>query len=156
MNNQSNWLVHDHQQYDDMLGECELVAGTGDWKSAIALFNKFVNELKLHMRMEDEVLYPLVEEGCGDPEGEIAELKDEHDDIVRLIRDLMIIIKNKNYDHFEESLMPMHKALNQHNSHEEACFLSSGTEQTLMRRDEIMARLNNLEESQQQRKRWFF
>jgi iron-sulfur cluster repair protein YtfE (RIC family) len=62
----SNWLVHDHDKYDAVLNECEIAADVGEWKKAKHLFQDFVSDLKLHMQMEDEVLYPLFIEENGD------------------------------------------------------------------------------------------
>ncbi len=89
MNNTSNWLVHDHDKYDAALDECEVAADVGEWKDAKRLFLDFVTELKLHMRMEDEVLYPLFTEQNGDPDGIITHLSEEHDYLVHLVRDLV-------------------------------------------------------------------
>ncbi len=141
MSEDANWLVHDHRKYDAALDECELAAGAQEWKAAIALFKEFVKDLELHMRMEDEVLYPLFAQETGDPEGEIELLTDEHENIARLLQDLAIIIKTKNFDHFEDSLHPLHRIMNEHNVHEEAAFRRLGSDSLLMRRDEIMARL---------------
>lgn len=155
MNDTANWMVHDHRKYDAALDECEVVAGAGEWKNAIQLFNTFVNDLKLHMRMEDDVLYPVFEEEAGDPEGDIAALAEEHDDIVRLLRDLAYIIKTNDFDHFLESLVPLHKAMIQHNEHEEAVFLSMGSDSSFMRRAEIMDRLKKMQ-NKEGRRIWDF
>ena len=145
MSDSVNWLVHDHRKYEAALDECEMAAGAGQWKEAVRLFNNFVDDLKLHMRMEDEVLYPLFKEEHGDPSGVIEDLSEEHEELVRLVQDLAYVIKTNDVDHFEESLVPLHKAMARHNEHEEAVFLSMGTESLLMRRDEIMERLNALQ-----------
>jgi hypothetical protein len=156
MNTQDNWLVHDHQRYDALLDDCEVAAGAGDWDGAVNIFNIFFEELKIHMRVEDEILYPLIEEYYHDPEGEMTELKEEHDDIERLVHDLVHVIKYKNIEHFEQSLQPVHEALKQHNNHEEAVFAASNSEYLLMRRDEILARIAMQKEDKKQRKWWLF
>ncbi len=148
MNNRSNWLVHDHRKYDAALDECELAADTGEWKNAKRLFNDFVTDLRLHMQMEDEVLYPLFVEENGDPHGVIAHLSEEHDYLVRLVHDLAYIIKANDFDHFLDSLQPLHEAMKQHNEHEEKVFLNMASQSILMRRDEIMARLKTMQNNQ--------
>ncbi len=142
MNNTSNWLVHDHRKYDDILDECEMAADVGEWKKAKDLFQTFLSELKLHMQMEDEVLYPLFIEENGDPNGVITHLSEEHDYLQHLIQDLSYIIKANDFDHFLDSLEPLHKAMNQHNEHEEKVFLNMANQSMLMQRDEIIERLN--------------
>ncbi len=120
MNDISNWLVQDHQRYETALDKCEITAGAGDWKNAIQMYYGFVNDLKLHMRIEEEVLYPIFVEETGDPEDEIAELRDDHNYMVHLTNDLAHIIRTKDIDHFEDSLIPVKKAMARHYRHEEA------------------------------------
>ena len=151
MNNTSNWLVHDHRKFDDALEMCALTAGAGKWKEAIALFKDFVEDLKLHMRMEDEVLYPAVLEEVKDAADIVADLSDEHDYIALLLRDLVYVIKRNDIDHFEESLKPLHEAMIEHNENEEKLFLNMGNENLLSRRDEIIARLNTMEPAENRR-----
>lgn len=145
MNKTTNWLVHDHRKYEAALEECEIAAGAGDWKEAIQLFEGFVEDLKLHMRMEDEVLYPALKETNRDTADVIADLSDEHDQIARLLHDLAYVIKRNDMDHFEDSLLPLYKAMTRHNEHEEAVFLGLGNNTLLMQREEIIARLQSLE-----------
>jgi hemerythrin superfamily protein len=145
MNDTSNWLIHDHRKYDIALDDCEIAAGAGDWKNATRLFYKFTDDLKLHMRMEDEVLYPLYKEEFGDPDGEILELCYEHDTIVRLLHDLADVLNTRNIDHFEESLEPLKKVMLEHNEHEEDVFQRMGTYSILTRRDEILERLQSIQ-----------
>lgn len=146
MSESSNWLAHDHKQYDEVLAECEKIAEAGLWEEALKIYKDFVEDLKLHMRMEDEVLYPLFEAQHGDPRGEIACLSEEHDLIVQLLQDLAFVIKRKDYEHFLASLKPLHKVLNQHNDSEEYVFLTMEDDSILMRREEIMSRLNDMQE----------
>lgn len=155
MNKDANWLVHDHRKYDEALEDCEIAAEAEDWKTAVKLFSTFVEDLELHMLMEDEVLYPLLEKESGDPNGDLALLSQEHDDLVRLLGDLVYVIKTRDFDHFEESLQPLHKIMVQHNEHEERVFLSLGTESLLLRRDEILSRLDALSPGPH-RRTWHF
>jgi hypothetical protein len=156
MNLDANWLVHDHQRYDKALEDCMEAAEASDWKQAIVLFDKFVEEIKLHMLLEDEVLYPLLKEESGDPNRDLALLGYEHDDLVRLLGDLSHVIKVKDFDHFEESLEPLHKAMVQHNNHEEIVFLSLGSESILMRREEVMQRLEAVNPNASSHRNWNF
>lgn len=144
MNGSSNWLVHDHRKYQAALEACDIAAGVEEWKEAVQRFDEFVDDLKLHMRMEDEVLYPFFKEEVGDPGDEIADLSYEHDRLAGLLRDLAIVIKHKDYDHFEECLKPLYQALIEHSAHEEAVFSRMSDHALLTRRDEIMRRLETV------------
>jgi len=151
MNDTSNWLVHDHHKYDVALDDCEAAADIGEWNNAKRLFEDFVSDLKLHMRMEDEVLYPLFCEDSGDPDGVIGHLSDEHDYLAHLVHDLAYIIKSNDFDHFLDSLEPLHSAMKRHNEHEEKVFLKLAKPSILMRREEIIARLKKVEGTQRRR-----
>jgi hemerythrin superfamily protein len=155
MSETSNWLVHDHRKYQAALEACEVAAGVREWKEATERFNAFVDDLRLHMRMEDEVLYPFFKEEVGDPEDEIGELSYEHDKLARLLRDVAIVIKHKDYDHLEECLKPLYDALLEHSTHEEAVFSRVSDHALLTRRDEILRRLEALQAGAQHR-RWDF
>ncbi len=144
MKEPTNWLVHDHRKYEAALEECEMAAGAGDWKAAIRLFQEFVDDLKVHMRMEDEVLYPAFVESVDNSAEAVADLSDEHDRIAQLLHDLAHVIKRNDMDHFEDSLTPLYKAMTTHNEHEEQVLLGMGNDSLLMRKDEILARLKTL------------
>lgn len=144
----TNWLIHDHHKYDEMLTECEMAAEMADWKNAVHLFNEFIKELKLHMQLEDEVLYPLFEKTQDNSHDQITVLHEEHDNLIRLLHDLDSIIKTNNIDHFMESLLPLHEAMNEHNEHEEAVFQHLEDDSILMRRDEILGRLSAIQKKQ--------
>jgi len=157
MNKTTNWMVHDHQKYDALLTECEMAAEMADWKDALRLFNEFTTDLKIHMQLEDDILYPLFDSKEIDSENEMEILHDEHENIVRLLRDLACIIKTKNIDHFMESLLPLHKVMNEHNEHEEKVFQKLGSDALLSQHDEIMERLANLQKEKGHKPReWGF
>ena len=140
-----NWLVHDHRKFEAGLRDCELAAGAEDWKAAVALFQGFAEDLKLHMRMEDEVIYPLFRREVADPDNDLGELMYEHDTLVRLLNDLVRVIRNRDFDHFEESLTPLYQAMTEHNSHEEVVLSRMGSDSLLNRRDEILRQLETIQ-----------
>lgn len=146
MSDSPNWLVHDHRKYDEALQQCELAAGAGAWREAIAQYQTFLDDLKLHMQMEDDVIYPLLEALGGEAAEEAAALRDEHEALERLLQDLSSIIRTRDYDHFLDSLVPLHEAMRRHNAHEEEAFQRLGNEQALLtQRDAALARLRALE-----------
>lgn len=141
----ANWLVHDHRRFEEALQACEVAAGAEDWKQASALFNAVIDDLKLHMRMEDEVIYPFFREEVDDPEQELDDLIYEHEQLTRLLTDLITVIRNRNFDHFEASLQPLYQAMIEHNAHEEAVLSRLGAGSLLERRDEILRQLEAMD-----------
>src|SRR4030067_2917435 len=110
MSDSSNWLIHDHRQHQAALEACDIAAGVREWEGGVQRFNAFVDELKLHMQMEDEVLYPFFKEEAGDPDDEIGDLSYEHEKLAGLVFSLAIFNQHKDYDHFEECLQPRYQA----------------------------------------------
>ena len=82
-------------------------------------------------------------------------MSEEHDYLARLIHDLAYIIKANDFDHFLDSLEPLHKTMNQHNKHEEKVFSNMANQSILMRRDEIMERLHAVQDKKDSRN-WNF
>ncbi len=80
MNETNNWLIHDHRKYDEMLTECEIAAEMADWKDAVQLFNEFTKELKYHMQLEGEVIYPLFEKKGANAE-DADNMAEQHEDL---------------------------------------------------------------------------
>ncbi len=144
MPEESNWLVHDHRRHEAALTECELAAGAEDWREAVELFRRFVDGLRLHMRMEDEVLYPLFEETCPGVAEDIADLRYEHERLSQLVEELVHVIRHKDFDHLEASLRPLKRIMMEHNAHEELVFRRMSDSPLLQRREEIMERLARL------------
>ncbi len=99
----------------------------------------------------DSALHPLFREENGDPDGVISHLSDKHDYLAHLVHDLAYIIKSNDFDHFLDSLQPLHHAMNRHNKHEEKVFLNLAKPSILMRREEIIARLKTVEDKQPRR-----
>lgn len=147
MNKPKNWLIHDHHKYDAELYNCELAADAGDWDNAKHLFDIFVADIKLHMQMEDEVLYPLFVEKNGDTGGVIAHLGEEHDHIANLVKNLASIIKDNDHEHFLSILELLHEALNTHNKREENVYKIMVDQSIFLRREEIMERIKTANRS---------
>ncbi|RRQ22795.1 hemerythrin domain-containing protein [Thiohalobacter thiocyanaticus] len=155
MNTTDNWLVHDHRKYEAALREVELAAGAGRWEEAERLFREFVEDFKLHMRIEDEVLYPMFRETVADAREDIDSLVEDHDDIVRMLHDLAYVLKHRESEHFEASLAPLYRMMLDHDAYEEEIFSRFGDSTLLARRDEAVARLNRMQPPDNRRE-WSF
>ena len=152
MGTESDWLNHDHRAFEALLARCEEAAEREDWKSAKQLFNELVVHLKAHMQMEEEVLYPAYESLAEAPQGPTTALRVEHDEIVRLVRDLSRVLATKNSDLFLDALLPLDKALTGHHQKEEEIFLPMAGHALVERREEITAKLKQLDEAKSMRK----
>ncbi len=141
-----NWLVHDHRRFEGTLKNAIQAAEMGQWKQAIEQYRLFVQDLHQHMEMEDRVIYPAIEQAQGDPGGDLAELREEHLDIVRLLRGLEHVIRGRDLDHLIASLRPLYRAMREHDRFEEEVLENTTVTGLFEDRDEILRRLQALGE----------
>ncbi len=59
--------------------------------------------------MEEEILYPAYEAAVNTPHDPTQALRDEHTEIVRLLRDLSHVLKTNDSELFLASLLPLEK-----------------------------------------------
>ena len=85
-----------------------------DWAGADLVFRELVAHLKRHMALEEEVLYPAYETTTEAPQGPTRALREEHDQIVRLVRDMVRVIKTRDSDHVLECLAHLEKQMIKH------------------------------------------
>ncbi|HHJ17453.1 MAG TPA: hemerythrin domain-containing protein [Gammaproteobacteria bacterium] len=123
MHSTNNWLIHEHSMYESLLSRCAEAAETEDWKTVDSLFERMVSHLKRHMALEEEVLYPAYEAEAHAPQGPTGSLREEHDQIVRLVTDMARIIKTRDSDHVTECLEHLEKQMIKHHEKEEDIFL---------------------------------
>ena len=150
-----HWLNHDHLEYETLLYDCQAAAEQEDWSSAKALFDKLVSHVKVHMRIEEEILYPAYENAVNIPQGPTQALREEHDEIVRLMRDLSYILKTNDSELFLDSLLPLERVMLKHHEKEEEIFLPMASHLLLDRRDEIMRKLKEFD-SKKGKRDWGF
>ncbi len=93
MSDSCDWLVHDHSKYEEMLLACVEAVEQWEWATANELFETLVEQVKGHMAMEEEVLYPAYESLAELPQEPLRALRNDHDKVVQLVRDLNIVLK---------------------------------------------------------------
>ena len=152
MSGSDNWLVHEHSLYEDLLTRCQDAAEIEDWSSADLVFRELVTDLKRHMALEEEVLYPAYETAVEAPQGPTTALREEHDQIVRLVRDMLRVIKTRDSDYVLECLVHLEKQMIKHHEKEEDIFLPMATHILDARREEISQQLADFDISKSARK----
>ena len=148
----SEWLVHDHSQYEELLIECCDAVQLEDWTTAEPLFRELISRLKTHMAMEEEVLYPAYESMSNFPQRPVQSLREEHDNIVRLARDVMRVLKTHDSDHVLDSLLSLEAAMIKHHEREEDVFLPMAGHLLMAQRDELTHQLKTFNPANAQRK----
>ena len=152
MNSSDNWLIHEHSLYEDLLSRCQDAVEIEDWGSANLAFRELVTHLKRHMALEEEVLYSAYEAAVEAPQGPTKALREEHDQIVRLVRDMLRVIKTRDSDYVLECLVHLEKQMIKHHEKEEDIFLPMASHILDARREEISQQLADFDVTKAVRK----
>ncbi|MEN8133083.1 MAG: hemerythrin domain-containing protein [Pseudomonadota bacterium] len=152
MSSSDNWLVHEHSLYEDLLSRCQDAVEIEDWGGADLVFRELVLHLKRHMALEEEVLYVAYEAAVEAPQGPTKALREEHDQIVRLVRDMVRIIKTRDSDYVLECLVHLEKQMIKHHEKEEDIFLPMASHILDARREEITQQLADFDMTKSARK----
>jgi hemerythrin-like domain-containing protein len=152
MNNTDNWLVHEHSLYENLLSRIQDAVEFDDWGSADLTFRELVAHLKQHMAVEEEVLYPAYEAEAHAPQGPTQALREEHDRIVLLVRDMLPVIKTRDSEHVLESLSRLEYEMIKHHEKEEDIFLPMASHILDEKREEISQKLAGFDVSKSARK----
>jgi iron-sulfur cluster repair protein YtfE (RIC family) len=145
MNDSVDWLNHDHRKYEALLLRCQIAAENEDWEDVEKGFEELAKDLKTHIVMEENILYPAYEFETNTPSGPTAALRREHDEIVRLLRDLSRVIPTRNSEQLLESFAPLERAMELHHDKEEEIFLPMAGHALLGKRSEILERLKGFD-----------
>ena len=141
MNRTDNWLVHEHSLYENLLSRCRDAVETEDWRAVDQIIHELVTHLKRHMALEEEVLYPAYESSPQAPQGPTMALREEHTDIIRLIRDTARVIRTRDSDHVLECLAHLDYQMIKHHEKEEDIFLPMASHILKTSRDELLRKL---------------
>lgn len=153
MSDSDNWLVHDHSWYEALMLRCQLAVAGEDWPAADRDFKNLVERLKTHMAMEEGILYPAYEAASHAPQGPTTALRQEHDEIVRLVQDMVRLLKSRDSDHVLDSLARLEQLMFKHHEKEEEIFLPMASHILTAKREEILAQLDSFDMSKATR-RW--
>jgi iron-sulfur cluster repair protein YtfE (RIC family) len=152
MNSTDNRLVHEHSLYENLLSRCQDAAEIEDWGAADLALRELVAHLKQHMALEEEVLYPAYEAMAHAPQGPTQALREEHDQIVRLVRDMVRVIKSRDSEHVLECLSHLEYQMIKHHEKEEDIFLPMASHILDGKREEISLKLADFDASKSARK----
>lgn len=152
MNSTDNWLMHDHSLYETLLSQCQDAVEIEDWGTADLALRDMVTHLKRHMALEEEVLYPAYEATAHAPQGPTRALREEHDQIVRLIRDMVRVIKTRDSGHVLECLTHLENLMIKHHEKEEDIFLPMASYIMNASREELSRKLGEFDALKTRRK----
>jgi hemerythrin-like domain-containing protein len=113
------YMTQDHRDCDALYAPLEEAIAKEEWDRALELYVPFKKAMLDHFAMEEDVLFPKMEEFVGGGEGPIYVMKMEHDQIRSIINSLGEAIEAKDRQKalgYGETFMIMTQ---QHNMKEE-------------------------------------
>ena len=119
MSNISSYLTAEHRSCDQAFAEIEAGASQGDWTGAKQNFEKFSDELLLHLDKEEQVLFPSFENATGMTGGPTQMMRMEHEQMRGMLGQLASALEAQDLDAFAGASETMHMLIQQHNMKEE-------------------------------------
>ena len=139
-----DFMTQDHRECDNLYAPVEEAISKGDFEKALELFVPFKEAMLRHFAMEEEVLFPKMEEFLGGGEGPIYVMKMEHAQIRSILDQMGEAIEAKNQQKalgFGETFMIMTQ---QHNMKEEQ-ILYTMAEQLPLEKEKILQQMKEIQ-----------
>ncbi|MCL4821526.1 MAG: hemerythrin domain-containing protein [Vicinamibacteria bacterium] len=81
----TEYMSGDHQEIDALRDAAVRALEGGDHEAATARFAAYTRRLERHIRLEEELLFPLFEVRTGVSGGPTGVLREEHDELQRVV-----------------------------------------------------------------------
>jgi iron-sulfur cluster repair protein YtfE (RIC family) len=115
----TRYLAWDHDRLDGLLGEVTQRVERGDLGPAHSVFSAFDQGLRRHIRMEEELLFPLFESRTGMKRGPTVALRAEHRAIEVELSHMRDALELGDASAYATGLSNLHVILGPHNVKEE-------------------------------------
>jgi iron-sulfur cluster repair protein YtfE (RIC family) len=115
----THYLSWDHDRLDAILADVALKVDAGKMGEARDTYRGFDHGLRRHIRIEEELLFPLFEARTGVVSGPTAVMRSEHREIERAIGLMREALGRGDADGFREGLRFLRAVLPDHNAKEE-------------------------------------
>ncbi|MDD5330810.1 MAG: hemerythrin domain-containing protein [Sulfuricella sp.] len=115
----SSYMTGDHHRCDNLFAQAESAASGEDWAAIAADLQAFLDAMRQHFAMEEEILFPAFEERTGMSMGPTQVMKMEHQQMRELFDAMAAASQQQDRDEFlgqAETLLVM---MQQHNMKEE-------------------------------------
>lgn len=108
-----------HAICDELFSTTENYAASENWQKAQPSFDKFLESMETHFRMEEEVLFPGFEEKTGNTQGPTQVMRMEHQQMRDLLNTMGESVQSKQRDDFLGESETLLMLMQQHNMKEE-------------------------------------
>ncbi len=140
--NVTAYLSWDHARLDALLHEAGVRVADGRWPDAVESHTLFERGMQRHIRLEEEIVFPLFEARSGIVDGPTAVMRDEHRCMRRALSLMRAGIDAEDADGYAEALSFLNSVRPDHDAREES-ILYPMTDRLLAPRDRarVAARL---------------
>lgn len=115
----SVYLADDHRRCDSLLAACERDIAKKSWPDALESTTAFHDALLRHFAMEEEVLFPELEQANPAAGGPVSVMCMEHRQMRQLLDELVHAVRAHDPDTCLGDLETLHMLSQQHNAKEE-------------------------------------
>ena len=138
----SRFLSSDHAHCDDRFAESENAVAAKDWARAQSALQHFLDGMKHHFAMEEDVLFPAFEAHTGMSGGPTQVMRGEHrqmNEVFAALRDALARQDGNGYLGLSETLLML---MRQHNMKEENMLYPMADQALADERDALLARMD--------------
>lgn len=115
----SHYLTDDHSRCDHLLADCEVALAAKDWTAADEAFLMLRDAILRHFSLEEEILFPEIEQGNPAAAGPAGVMRMEHQQMRRLLAELEQGLGRRSRDTCMGLMETVNMLAQQHNAKEE-------------------------------------
>ncbi len=115
----SEYLTGEHRRCDEALAQAEEAAADERWDAARETFDAFEADTRHHFEAEETVLFASFEAATGHTAGPTAVMREEHDEMRRLLAGMRHALDSRERDDFLDGCETLLVMVQQHNLKEE-------------------------------------
>ena len=119
MSDVTTYMSHDHRRCDDLFAALEAAAGEGDWDTATAGLETFLEGMTHHFELEETQVFPEFERLTGMAMGPTRIMRMEHDQMRGLFEELRAAVTARDGDEALGVAETLNILMQQHNLKEE-------------------------------------
>lgn len=116
----TRYLAWDHDRLDGLLGEATRCVEEGHFKQAGSVFSAFDAGLRRHIRIEEQILFPVFESLTGMKSGPTVVMRMEHRAIEVELARMRGALDIRDASEYASGLTTLHGVLGPHNLKEES------------------------------------
>lgn len=119
MNTFSEYMGDDHARCDQLFANAEAAVESGNWQQASAASDIFLEAIKHHLAMEEELLFPAFEQASGSEMGPTQVMRLEHEQMRGLFNEMGEAVTNQDAEAYLGTAETLLILMQQHNAKEE-------------------------------------